>query len=694
MPRRSTTALHQAAAVGDTALVADLLKARKRDVALTAQDVRGRTPVDVARDERRPDIAAMLTKAAGGTQADADAAWRKYEAGRASVEDNVRESDFVVDADRIASAKPWLTARGRLPATSVLVSEPNGVLYERVEGYADVRAGKRANAETEFLIGSITKQFVAVAILSLQDAGTLNVDDHLSRWFPDFPRANEVSLHHLLTHTSGLRNFSDELGALKRPPPKNDAEIIAVMAKQGYMFNPGERFHYCNSGYVLLGMVIERASGKSLCDYLRDKFFLPLGMHHTGMLDAAKLASKENIYGLVGYRESIWPAGLALASGSAYTSCDFAKKFDTSFLLWAAGAGAMHSTARDLVAWNEALFGSDLTDGKILSAASLKQALTAAVATDEMPRGWYGYGFKLGRSDEDLGDFGSDSISRICHSGGLPGFTANLFYVPSRRVSIAVLSNTLSGKRGANYVGTELQSIWTRQMMSGVHEEPSVDASVSEEQRSKFVGKYDFSADGFGLLTISQDKGTARLTATGIMVNSSALVPVSPTKLVSRHFHPVLSFELTSEGDTGHDVSVLLARRVSTGRQVMRGRRLAEKDMCSNYTTPWFKGGDRDLLSRCAGVFDYGYGGTVIRPGRFRGVLVASMKEVAHPLLFGLPLHHIGGSRFCISTQEPMATVEFAFEDDKNGNQLSSATHMTLCVPGELPRVIERIEEK
>jgi CubicO group peptidase (beta-lactamase class C family) len=690
MPRRSATALHQAAAAGDAALVADLLKARKRDVALAAQDVRGRTPVDVARDERRPDIAAMLVRAAGGSQADADAAWHKYEASRASIAENVRESDFVMDADRIASAKPWLMARGRLPATSVLVSGPCGVMYERVEGYVDVRTGMRANAETEFLIGSITKQFVAVAILSLQDAGKLSVDDHLSHWFPDFPRADEVSLHHLLTHTSGLRNFTDEPGALKRPPPKDDAEIIAVMAKLGYMFHPGERFNYCNSGYVLLGMVVARTSGISLHDYLHDKFFLPLGMHHTGMLDAAKLASKDNIYGLVGYRESIWPAGFAFFSGSAYTSCDFAKKIDSSFLLCAGGAGAMYSTARDLVAWNEALFGGDLTDGKILSAASLKQALTPTVATDDMSNGWYGYGFKLDRRDEDLGDFGSDTISRIGHSGCLPGFSANLIYVPSRRVSIVVLSNTLTGKRGANYVSAELQSIWTREMMSGLHEEPTIDASVRDEQLSKFVGKYDFSADGFDLLTISQDKGTGRLSATGIMVDTSALVPVSPTKLVSRHFYPVLSFELISDGDTDKGVNVLLAHRVSPGRKVMRGRRIAEKEMSSNYTMPWFKGGDRDLLSRCTGVFDYGYGGTVIRMGRLRGVLVASVREVAHPLLVGLPLHHIENGRFCVGTLEPMVTVEFAFADNKNGQRLS-ATHLTLFVPGELPRVIERI---
>jgi CubicO group peptidase (beta-lactamase class C family) len=515
----------------------------------------------------------------------------------------------------------------------------------------------------------------------------------------DVPQADDVSLHHLLTHTSGLRSFTNELDFLNRPPPENDAEMIAVMAKQGYMFSPGERFDYSNSGYVLLGMVVARTSGKSLRDYMHEKFFLPLGMTHTGLLDAVKLASKENVFGLVGYSQSFWPAGRAFLMGSPYTVCDFSENIDASLLLWAAGAGAMYSTARDLVAWNDALFGSDLTDGTVLSAASLKQALTAAVSIGGISHTWYGYGFMLDQSEDDLGNFGSRSISRISHSGGLPGFTARLFYLPSERISIAVLSNTLAGQRGATFIGAEFESIWTRQMLSGVHEEHAVDAKISDEQRSKFIGKYDFSADGWDMLTISQDKATGRLTARGDMVATCTLVAITPTKVVSTKIHPVISFELTSQGDGGEETSVLVARLASAGRKAITGRRILEKEMCSYHATSWFTRGDRETLSRCAGLFDYGHGGMLIRPGRFRGVLVASLKKFANPFPganlfpFSIALYHLEGGRFCVSGLEPMVTVEFAFGGDQNGGHLTSATHMTICMPGELPRIIGRIEK-
>jgi hypothetical protein len=160
----------------------------------------------------------------------------------------------------------------------------------------------------------------------------------------------------------------------------------------------------------------------------------------------------------------------------------------------------------------------------------------------------------------------------------------------------------------------------------------------------------------------------------------------------------VIYFELTSKGDGGEETSVLVVRLASAGRKAITGRRILEKEMCSHHATSWFTRGDRETLSRCAGLFDYGHGGILIRPGRFRGVLVASMKKFANPspvanlLPFSITLYHMEGGRFCVSGFEPMVTVESTFGGNQNGRHLSSATHTTLCMPGELPRIIGRIE--
>src|SRR6185503_6950556 len=167
---------------------------------------------------------------------------------------------------------------------AVLVAQNGRVLFEKGYGLADVEKHAAATPETKFRIGSITKQFTAAAILKLQEEGKLSVNDKLSKFIPDYPRGNEVTIHHLLTHTSGIHSYTSKpefLGSVTAPAKTEDH--IQSFKNDPYDFDPGKKWLYNTSGYFLLGYIIEKVSGESYGDFLRRKFFAPLGMKSPGV---------------------------------------------------------------------------------------------------------------------------------------------------------------------------------------------------------------------------------------------------------------------------------------------------------------------------------------------------------------------------------------------------------------------------
>ena len=166
----------------------------------------------------------------------------------------------------------------------MLVARDGKVLLSHGFGMADLSHDVPITPTTKFRIGSVTKQFTAAAILKLQEEGRLSVNDKLSKFFPDFPRGDEVTIHHLLTHTSGIKSFTSkpDFMATVTSPATSD-QMIDSFKNDPFDFDPGEELSYNNSGYFLLGLIIEKVSGKSFNDYLRDTFFEPLGMHDTGV---------------------------------------------------------------------------------------------------------------------------------------------------------------------------------------------------------------------------------------------------------------------------------------------------------------------------------------------------------------------------------------------------------------------------
>ena len=171
------------------------------------------------------------------------------------------------------------------PGLAVLVAQDGKILFEKGYGLADVEHHVPVVPQTTFHIGSLTKQFTASAILKLQEEGKLSVEDKLSKYIPDFPRGNEVTLRQLLNHTSGIWPDLDEPDSRLTNATTTEA-IIKEIRKYPYNFAPGTKWRYSNSGYLLLGYIVEKVSGQSYGDFLRENFFQPLGMTNTGVYRA------------------------------------------------------------------------------------------------------------------------------------------------------------------------------------------------------------------------------------------------------------------------------------------------------------------------------------------------------------------------------------------------------------------------
>ena len=308
-----------------------------------------------------------------------------------------------------------LYSEGKKPGASVLVAQNGKILYQRGFGYANIEKGIPVGPETKFRIGSISKQFTAAAILKLVEEGKMKLDDKLSKYIPDFPRGDEVTIHHLLTHTSGIHSYTNEANFVERVTgPISWAALVQEIKAYEYDFDPGSNWQYNNSGYFILGYLVEQVSGMSFNAYLKKTFFAPLGMKNTGVHVHGKKLKNEAL----GY-DAENPDSIAVGLD-----------WDMS---WAGGAGNLYSTVGDLFLWNEAIF-----NGRALQAGSLKAAHTPVLLNDgELPPtlefDGYGYGWALTSFRE---------AQEITHSGGLHGFLTNLSRLPGENLTVAVLTNS------------------------------------------------------------------------------------------------------------------------------------------------------------------------------------------------------------------------------------------------------------
>lgn len=285
---------------------------------------------------------------------------------------------------------------------AVLVAKDGAILLDRGYGSANLEWKIPNDGDTRFRLGSLTKQFTAAAVLLLQERGKLSIDATLKTWFPDAPAAwDKITVRHLLTHTSGIPDFTsfDDYGK-RKTIATTGADLILRFRDKPLDFQPGEKWKYSNSGYVLLTAIVEKASGQPYAAFVADNIFKPLGMSDTGYDSHAALIAHR----AAGYSRSA--KGLVNA--------------DYIDMTIPQGAGGLYSTTHDLLKWETGLYG-----GKLLKPESLA-ALITPVKND--------YAFGLAVSHKD-------GATLISHGGGIEGFNTWLGYDPDRHLVVAVLAN-------------------------------------------------------------------------------------------------------------------------------------------------------------------------------------------------------------------------------------------------------------
>jgi CubicO group peptidase (beta-lactamase class C family) len=287
---------------------------------------------------------------------------------------------------------------------SVLVAQDGVVLLSKGYGLADREQGIQNTPQTRFRLGSVTKQFTAMAILILQQQGKLDVQDPICQYIDACPQAwQAITIHHLLTHTSGIHNFTNMLSYRRfMAEPTTPEQTMDVFKDLPLDFQPGERFKYSNSGYIVLGSIIERVSGQTYEAFLQQAIFTPLNMDNSG------------------YEHP--DSGVAVGYGRDSTdkSADF---IDMSVPY---AAGALYSTVEDMLLWDQALYTEQLLPQSMLQLMFTRHA---SMGEDNLS---YGYGWMIMEDDQR---------TIFQHGGGINGFRSLIVRYPEEKVLVVILSN-------------------------------------------------------------------------------------------------------------------------------------------------------------------------------------------------------------------------------------------------------------
>jgi CubicO group peptidase (beta-lactamase class C family) len=309
----------------------------------------------------------------------------------------------------------------REPGAAVLVVEGGRVVFERGYGIADFRTMRPIDEMTNFRLASVTKQFTAAAVCLLVRDGKLCYDDALTSVFPDFPAyGRDISIRHLLQHTSGLPDYENLMMAPDPAVPVEeaqieDAEVLDLLERQtAGKFPPGTKWDYSNSGYVVLGLVVEKAAGLPFGRFLRDRIFAVLGMEGTMAYERGKNEVRDRAFGHT-FEKGRW------------------RETDQSPTSATLGDGGVYSSLRDMARWDTAL-----RDHTLLSAAETKLALTPVLAPagppvepDGMPAA-YGFGWFLNPWK---------GHARAWHYGETVGFRTAIQRFVANGVTVVVLCN-------------------------------------------------------------------------------------------------------------------------------------------------------------------------------------------------------------------------------------------------------------
>ena len=353
------------------------------------------------------------------------------------------------------------------PGVSFLVTQRGKTLLEGATGMANIETASRITPDTRFPIGSITKHFVAASLLRLQEEGKLKLTNSLHAYFPNFPRGDKIRLRQLLDHTSGIYNYTARNDFPQRSgTPASGRDVLRYISEWPLGDFPGRRFEYSNSNYYLAGLVVEKITGSPLGNYLREKFFTPLGMRSTSL----------------GEGNDVIPQ-----MASAYRGNDKRiQRSGTWNMNWAGGAGGIVSTTRDMNLWMEALYG-----GKVLQPESLREMLKVVpndYSSFAPPVEGYACGILVSRHQGRL---------YYSHMGYLPPYRASMLRVEQLGVNVIILSNGDDGFEGLNtdWLQAGMLALFFRDWQGpSARDHESVD--YDDSQLEQMIGTYD---DGMNL---------------------------------------------------------------------------------------------------------------------------------------------------------------------------------------------------
>lgn len=310
------------------------------------------------------------------------------------------------------------TGGGPVPGASVIVIRDGKVVVRRAYGMADLERGVAATPETDYRLASVSKQFTAMAVMLLVTDGKLRYDQPIGDILPELPRATRgVTVRHLLNHTSGLWDYEDLIPA-ERTTQLDDRDVLAMLSSQDSLYFPaGTQYRYSNSGYVLLGLIVARASGRPFPEFLRTRIFAPLGM-------TASVAHAEGVDTVPRRAFGYSPRG----GGFVPT--------DQSLTSATLGDGGIYTNVDDMARWDAALYAerSRLVDAATLGLATTPPQLPGGAVTE------YGFGWFV---DQYRG------MKRWRHTGETSGFRNAIQRYPDRLLTIVILTNRSSGEPGA-----------------------------------------------------------------------------------------------------------------------------------------------------------------------------------------------------------------------------------------------------
>lgn len=387
------------------------------------------------------------------------------------------------------------------PGAALIAIRNGQVILRKGYGLANLELGVPVAPEMVFRLGSISKQFTAVAILMLAEEGKLTLDDEVTKFLPDFPmHGQRITIKHLLTHTAGIINYTDlPTTEQQRRADYGITQLINFFKDEALQFSPGTEWAYSNSGYALLGAIIGKAANLSYERFIEERIFKPLGMRHSFFDRASELIPGR----VAGYtRGSFGP------QNAAYMG-----------LIQNNGAGALLSSVDDLALWDAALY----TD-KLVKQATLQAAFTPYILTNGQTT-HYGYGWQLAT-------YAGQPL--IEHSGGVNGFTTYAIRLPAQKVFVAILTNTDSPMAYPDVIGFKMAAL-----LSGHPYVEPVTAPILPAALDVLTGLYRLD-DG--------SKASIIRSAEHIYWHDELLLPLSATEFFIPNSFFRLRFTLDTQG--------------------------------------------------------------------------------------------------------------------------------------------------